>query len=63
MYFRFRQYRKQERSHFLSFRPGFSARNLLAAGGETADSSRDETALRNEKRLEFNLENRSSEVG
>jgi hypothetical protein len=29
-------------------KPGVSARNLLAAGGETADSSRDNAALRND---------------
>jgi hypothetical protein len=29
-------------------KPALSARNLLAAGSETADSSRDDTALRND---------------
>ncbi len=29
-------------------KPGLSARNLLAAGCKTADSSRDNTALRND---------------
>jgi hypothetical protein len=30
-------------------KPALSARNLLAAGSEKADSSRDNTALRNDK--------------
>jgi hypothetical protein len=37
--------------------PALSAGNLLAAGGVAADSSRDETALRNDKFLEIKLEN------
>jgi hypothetical protein len=32
-------------------KPGLSARNLLVASGETADSSRDKAALRNDNPL------------
>jgi hypothetical protein len=32
-------------------KPGLSARNLFPAGGKTADSSRDNAALRNDKSL------------
>jgi hypothetical protein len=35
----------------LSFRPALSARNLLAASSEAADSSRDNGALRNDNPL------------
>jgi hypothetical protein len=33
-------------------KPGSSARNLLAAGSETADSSRDKAALQNDSAFE-----------
>ena len=34
-------------------KPGLSARNLLVAGSKTADSSRDEAALRNDNAFGF----------
>jgi hypothetical protein len=34
-------------------KPGLSARNLLSAGSETTDSSRDKPALRNDKPRRF----------
>ena len=36
-------------------KPALSARNLLAAGSETADSSRDKAALRNDNSGVFRL--------
>jgi hypothetical protein len=44
---------RKEDSTLVIPKPGVSARNLLAAGSEAADSSRDNAALRNDNSLEF----------
>jgi len=44
-------------------KPALSARNLLAAGSETADSSRDKAALRNEKTFERIFKVRHNRAG
>src|ERR1700730_1974732 len=45
--------RSQKQSTLVIPRPALSARNLLAASGEGADSSRDKAALRNDNCLGF----------
>jgi hypothetical protein len=54
---------KRKNSPFLVIpKPGLSARNLLAAGSEAADSSRDKAALRNDNSLGFSITPISSSV-
>jgi hypothetical protein len=45
----------QKTQPFVIPKPGLSARNLLAASGETADSSRENAALRTDNCLDFKL--------